>query len=100
LDYKPHDKSRSAHEIIEHLLCHLVDLNIIAKNSLCDEAMTYAFMNSSDAANDYGGLSAKVLETISSISEEQWESEDVALSVNGNHFVTLKRNQMMWFFFV
>ena len=98
LDYKPHEKSRSAREIVEHILCHLVDLKIIVKNSSCDEAMIYGFAQSIEAADNYEKLSAELLETITSISEDQWENEDVSLSVHGKHFVTLKRTQMMWFF--
>jgi len=99
LNYRPHEKNRSAREIVEHLLCHLVDLKIIAKHSACDEAMVYGFEQSADAAEDYATLSAEVLETIGSISEEDWENENVALSVNGKNFVTLKRTEMMWFFY-
>lgn len=61
--------------------------------------MVYGFEQSADAAEDYATLSAEVLETIGSISEEDWGNENVALSVNGKNFVTLKRSEMMWFFY-
>ena len=33
------------------------------------------------------------------LTDDQWENEDVELTINTNPFITLKRSQMMWFFF-
>ena len=99
LDYKPHDINRTAYEIVEHLVGHAVDLVTIASSGSCDETLTYNFSNVEEAAAAYQNKSDELMQILNSLSDDQWENEDVELTINTNPFITLKRSQMMWFFF-
>jgi uncharacterized damage-inducible protein DinB len=99
LGYKPHEINRTAYEIVEHLVGHSVDLVTIASSGLCDETLTYNFSNVEEAAAVYQNKSDELIKVLNSLTDEQWENEDVELTINTNPFITLKRSQMMWFFF-
>jgi len=100
LSYRPHEVNRSAYEIVEHLLGHAIDLVVIASQGNCDETLKFDFNSVEAAADFYKSKSDELLTVLNSLSDEQWETEDVALTINNAPFVTLKRNQMMWFFFL
>lgn len=99
MDYRPHPVNRSAYEIVEHLLGHVVDLEVILQKSSCDETLTYRFDTPADAAKRYVELAAVVSQTLESLNDEKWTNEAVELTVAGSPLVTLPRMQMMWFFF-
>ena len=99
LNYKPHEVNRTAYEIVEHLVGHSVDLVTIASTSLCDETLKYDFATVEDAAAAYQSKSDELNAVLNSLTDGQWENEDVELTINNSPFITLKRNQMMWFFF-
>jgi len=99
LGYKPHEINRTAYEIVEHLVGHSVDLVTIASSGLCDETLTYNFSNIEEAAAAYQNKSDELMQVLNSLNDNQWENEDVELTINTNPFITLKRSQMMWFFF-
>lgn len=99
LNYRPHEINRSAYEIVEHLIGHSIDLVTIASSNSCDETLVYKFDTVQVAAEVYQSKSDELSVVLNSLSEDQWENEEVALTINHNPFITLKRNQMMWFFF-
>ncbi|MFM7015130.1 MAG: DinB family protein [Bacteroidota bacterium] len=99
LGYKPHPVNRSAKEIIEHLVGHSFDLVTIASSNSCDETLVYDFNSVEIAADVYTKKSGELMDVLNLLTEEQWENEEVELTINGASFITLKRSQMMWFFF-
>ena len=99
LDYRPHAVSRSARELVEHLLAHLVDMAAIPQASVCEETLTHTVSNPTDAAAEYEALCGKVLDAVSGLSTEQWEDVPVELRIHGTPIITLPRTNMMWFFF-
>lgn len=99
LDYRPHAVSRSAREIVEHLLTHLVDMAVIPHETVCEETLTYPVSDPADAAAQYEALCGTVLDAVSGLSAEQWETVPVELRIHGTPVVTLPRTNMMWFFF-
>ncbi len=99
LSYKPHEINRTAYEIIEHLVGHSFDLVTIASSSLCDETLKYDFSTVEEAAAVYQLRSDELNQVLNSLTDHQWENEEVELTINTNPFITLTRSQMMWFFF-
>ena len=99
LSYKPHPINRTAYEIVEHLVGHAADLVTIASSNNCDETLTFNFANVEEAANAYDQYSAQLLNILNDLTLDSWDNEYVELTINGNPFITLKRCQMMWFFF-
>ena len=84
---------------MEHILCHVVDLDVILKQPVCDEALVYEIEDPAIAAEHLAQLWHVVDQSLDTITTEQWEQEPVELLLNGAPFVTLPRMQMMWFFF-
>jgi hypothetical protein len=99
LHYSPHSTNRSARDIMEHILAHLVDLKVIIESSNCDETLSYDFKDSIDAGNCLEKLWKEVAASLEKINDDAWDTEVVALTISGNPFVSLPRFQMMWFFF-
>jgi uncharacterized damage-inducible protein DinB len=99
MDYRPHPVTRSAYEIVEHLLGHAVDLKVIATSSQCDETLKYDVGSPAAAAARYGELAALVTEALNGLTDQQWEQEPVELLIEGKSFLTIPRVNMMWFFF-
>jgi len=99
LDYKPHPVNRSAYEIVEHILGHMVDFKLMLENSQIDETLTFKFENPEDAARQFGDLADAANKALDVASESEWDSQPVELLINGNSILTIPRSQMMWFFF-
>jgi len=98
LEYRPHPINRSAYEIAEHIVAHVVDLDIIINNKQCDEKLTHPFKTPSELAEEMKSLWEKAQESLEKLSSDQWENEPVELLINGKSFITLPRMHMMWFF--
>lgn len=98
LDYKPHQVNRSACEIIEHLLGHVVDLKVILLNEVCDETLVFKFSSPDEAAEKLTTLWNEVIEILKNYNPEKWEKVNVSLLVNGKDFATMPRTNLMWFF--
>ena len=99
MNYAPHPVNRSAYQITEHILAHLLDMKMIAEKSICDETLNYDFKGTDDAAQKLEMLWKACSETLENCTEDTWEKEQVELTISGKPFVTLPRFQMMWFFF-
>lgn len=99
LNYSPHPVNRTAYQITEHILAHLVDLKTIVENGICDETLSYDFNGPEDAVNKLDQLWKAASASLDNLSDEAWENEPVELTISGKPFVTLPRFQMMWFFF-
>lgn len=99
LDYRPHPVNRSAYEIAEHILGHMVDFKVILENNEVDETLTFKFENPEDAGKQFGRLADAVSVSLQNASESEWDAQPVELKINGNSILTITRSQMIWFFF-
>lgn len=99
LDYKPHPVNRSAYEITEHILGHMVDFKLIMESNSFDETLVFAFDSPSSAGQKFNELADAVNKVLESATDASWENEPVELKINGNSILTIPRMQMMWFFF-
>jgi len=99
LDYRPHPVNRSARELIEHILGHIVDLKVILLENHCEENHAYEFSTPIDAVDKLETLWQSVVFELENNTSIQWQNEEVQLSVHGKPFVKIPRSNMMWFFF-
>ena len=99
LDYSPHPVNRSAKQLMEHILAHLVDMKVIAENGNCDETMTFDFLGTADASEKLTQLWKTFATSLDSVTDEAWDNEPVELTIEGKPFATMPRINMMWFFF-
>jgi uncharacterized damage-inducible protein DinB len=84
---------------MEHILGHMVDMRVIAENSICDETMTFDFLGTADAGEKLVQLWRDLSASVDKLTDQAWDEEPVDLTIEGKPFVTLTRSQMMWFFF-
>lgn len=99
LDYKPHPVNRSAYEIAEHILGHMVDFKSMLENNVFDETLVYSFNSPAEAGARFSELAELVNKSLDSATDASWENEPVELKINGNSILTIPRMQMTWFFF-
>lgn len=99
LEYRPHPVNRSAYQIAEHIIAHVFDLEIILTQTVCDEILSYPFESPKDAAAAMKAKWEHVIHLFDQLDESTWDSVPVELKIQGEHFLTIPRSQMMWFFF-
>lgn len=99
LSYRPHPVNRSAYEIAEHIVAHVVDLEIILTQTVCDELLTYPFESPTEVATQMKAQWEKVIALFDQLDESTWDAQPVELKIHGQSFLTISRSQMMWFFF-
>jgi uncharacterized damage-inducible protein DinB len=98
-DYRPHPINRSARELIEHLVGHIMDLKVILLNDFCEETLVVDFASPAEAADKMDAMWNEVIALLENNTSIAWQSEEVQLSVSGQPFVKIPRSNMMWFFF-
>ncbi len=96
--YRPHERSRSAYEIAEHIIAHALDFCVILDSDTCDECLELSFSSSQDGADQLKSHWDKAIETLSGYSDSKWNDESVELLVGGNPLLKMPRANMMWFF--
>jgi uncharacterized damage-inducible protein DinB len=98
LGYRPHERSRSAYEIAEHIIAHAYDFSVILDNDKCDECLVYPFSNSEDGAEKLNRLWNDAIGKLEDYDINKWSNEMVELLVEGKVFGSMPRTNMMWFF--
>ena len=98
LDYKPHEKNKSAREQVAHLLGHITLFDNILNSTEFEEKDEMDFTDNLAAANLYEVRANKLIEMLENFTEEKWDNEMVSLQNNGNTVISVPRFRMMWIF--
>ena len=98
LDYKPHKHSRTAHQLVEHLVAHAKDFNVILTSDTCDECIEAPFKDSNDAIFQLEQEWNQAVTYLDAISEHDFNSISVDLLVAGKYMLSMPRADVMWFF--
>ncbi len=98
MGYRPHERSRSAYEIAEHIIAHAYDFSVILENDKCDECLVYPFSSAEEGAAKLTQLWSEAIGKLEAYEENKWSNEMVELLVEGNVFGSMPRTNMMWFF--
>jgi uncharacterized damage-inducible protein DinB len=99
LSYKPHEVSRSAYEIAEHIVAHVYDFSVILSSGKCDECLTMPFSTAAEAAQKLNEHWEKTQQMLENYDENSFNTTPVELLVEGRSILTIPRANMMWFFF-
>ena len=97
-DYRPDPKSRSAREIVEHILAHVVDYENILNLSSCEETFNVEFATIEDAANKLEKFWNERLLDLKNLSDETFDNCKFDLLINGNVAMSLPRINVLWAF--
>ena len=95
LNYKPDPKSRTAHEIIGHILPHAESLHSSLDTKVVDEASKH-FGSTNEAFEYYESHSQKLIERLKHVNDDQWANDVYTLEVNGHKIFDSKMMDMFW----
>lgn len=95
LDYRPHPRSRSAYEIIGHLIGHEQDLVELTATGTINHRMQVPFRTLADGLAAYREAHETLQRQIADMSEPTWESPG-RLLFNGQVFYETTRRDLAW----
>ena len=95
LDYRPHPRSRSARELIGHLIGHEQDLVELLESGMINHRMQVPFSDLGEAIDIYGRAHETVKPRLATLDEAAWESP--AKFMVGTHVVMeAPRRDLAW----
>ncbi len=95
LDYRPHPRSRSAYEIIGHLIGHEQDLVELAATGEINHRMQVPFTVLSEGLAAYRQAHEDLQRHLAGMSDATWTSPG-RLQFNGQVFYELPRRDLFW----
>lgn len=95
LDYRPHQKSRSARELIGHLIGHEQDLLELAETGKINHRVQVPFETRAAGLEAYRTAHAGLERALGSMDDATWESPGQFL-VNGKVAYELPRRDLAW----
>ena len=96
--YTPHPINRTAYEIAEHIVAHVHDFAVILQNNAFNQKLSFPFSSPQELAKKMKALWLNTSYILETYQENQWDSENITLSIGGKRVTEKKRDQMMWFF--
>ncbi|MEY4876998.1 MAG: hypothetical protein RL708_2147 [Bacteroidota bacterium] len=95
LEYKPNEKSRTAHQIIGHILPHAEDMFLaITSGDINEQQLT--FNNTEEAATYFEKNSQLLIEKVKTVSDEDWANKMISLTVGNRKIYEGKMTDMYW----
>jgi uncharacterized damage-inducible protein DinB len=95
LAYRPHPKSRSAHELISHLIGHEQDLAELAATGKINHRMEVPFRTLAEGLDIYRSSHAELEQKLASMSEATWEGLGQFI-VGGNVIYEVPARDLGW----
>jgi uncharacterized damage-inducible protein DinB len=95
LEYRPHERSRSAEELIGHLIGHEQDLVELAETGSINHRMHVPFTGMDDAIRIYREAHEQAQAALAGIDEQGWESMGQFM-VQGNTIMAAPRRDLAW----
>mgnify|MGYP006175567907 CR=1 FL=1 len=95
LDYRPHERSRSAEELIGHLIGHEQDLVELAETGSINHRMHVPFTGMDDAIRIYREAHEQAQAALASVDDEGWEAVGQFM-FQGNTIMAAPRRDLAW----
>ncbi len=95
LEYRPHPKSRSAYELIGHLIGHEQDLQELLDTGTINHRVHVPFATLDEALSIYQAARAAVEMRFPTVKDADWDSLGRFL-VNGNVIMEMPRRDLAW----
>lgn len=97
LDYKPHEKSRTARELVSHLVGHNLGIAELANDGKITVEDS-AFTSLEDSAAQFEKLNAEASDKLQSMSDKDWDEKKIPLFFGGQNVWEAPAGQMCWAF--
>ena len=95
LDYRPHPRSRSAYELIGHLIGHEQDLLELAGSDVINHRLQVPFGSVDEAVSIFRDAHAACEPKLSALGDSAWDAM-CRFSVNGNVIMEAPRRELAW----
>lgn len=95
LDYRPHPKSRSAEELIGHLIGHEQDLVELAETGTINHRMQVPFKTLEDGIKLYQQAHAALETALGKMDDKTWESKG-EFKIDGKTMYEYPRRDLAW----
>ncbi len=95
LDYRPHPRSRSALELIGHLIGHELDLVELCQTGSINHRMQVPFKDLADAVQIYRRAHEELKPALDAVGESGWESNG-SFIVGGKRLMEGPRRDLAW----
>jgi uncharacterized damage-inducible protein DinB len=95
LGYRPHERSRTARELIEHLIGHEQDLLELAETGSINHRIQVPFNGIDDAIRIYREAHESARATLARVDDRGWEAMGKFL-VQGNVIMEAPRRDLAW----
>lgn len=97
-EYRPEKNSRNAYELVEHIVAHTYDFEIILTEDKCDECLELPFASFDEAADKLESFWDNTIKMLGETSEEVFNQQMVELMVKGKALMSMPRRDLLWFF--
>lgn len=95
LDYRPHERSRSAEELIGHLIGHEQDLVELAETGSINHRMHVPFTDVNDAMRIYREAHERAQQALARVDDAGWDTVG-RFMVQGNTIMEASRRDLAW----
>ena len=95
LEYRPHPKSRSAYELVGHLIGHEQDLVELFETGSINHRVHVPFTSMDEAVDIYRKAHAEADAKLSNLKDSDWDTVG-SFKVNGNAIMDMPRHGLAW----
>jgi uncharacterized damage-inducible protein DinB len=95
LEYRPHPKSRSAHELVGHLIGHEQDLVELLQTGSINHRNQVPFQSMEEAVAIYKQARKDVEAKLAATNDTDWDTTG-SFNVNGNAIMQMPRHGLAW----
>ena len=95
LDYRPHPRSRSAEELVGHLIGHEQDLVELLETGTINHRVQVPFSSMEEAVGIYKQARKATEQKLSALQDSDWESSG-RFVVNGKMLMEMPRHGLAW----
>jgi uncharacterized damage-inducible protein DinB len=95
LDYRPHAKSRSAYELVGHMLGHEQDLVELYETGSINHRLQVPFTSIAEAVEIYRKAHAAAQAKLATLKDGDWDTVG-AFKVNGHTLMEMPRQGLAW----
>lgn len=98
LDYKPAEKNRTAKQLVDHFVSHVLDLNEGVETGVINHRLGQSYASIPEAIQTFEQGTDRLMELLDKTDDATWESQAVPLMIFGNKAGEYTLSQTCWMF--
>lgn len=100
LEWRPHPKSRSAKELLGHLIGHEQDLIELASDGVINHRMQVPFTSLKQAVELYREAQRVLEAKLTALDDRTWDEKPAKFLADGHLIAEMPYSGLMWMFFL